>query len=69
MMVTSKKSKIRLVLSTVLFMVVLVGVIVGFAVVFSILKATNETVYDGRAIASGSAVSGSDELKDISFNE
>ncbi|MBO4395928.1 MAG: hypothetical protein J5819_06245 [Eubacterium sp.] len=67
MMVTSKKSKVRLVVSTVLFMVVLIGVVAGFCIVFSILKATNESKFDGNVIATGSAVEGSDELTDITF--
>ena len=68
MMVTSKKSKVRLVVSTVLFMVVLVAVVAGFCIVFSILKASNESKYDGNVIATGSAAEGSGELTDITFN-
>ena len=71
MMVTSKKSKVRLVLSTILFMVVLIGVIGGFAIVFSILKASNESKYDGHVVATGTAVDSEDgsgqELTDVTF--
>ena len=69
MMVTSKKSKARLVFSTVLFMVVLVAVVAGFCIMFSVLKASNESKYNGSVIATGSAAEGSDELQDITFNE
>ena len=71
MMVTSKKSKVRLVLSTVLFMLVLIGVIAGFCILFSILKASNESTYDENVIATGTAVSGQDslELRDVTFSE
>ncbi len=68
MMVTSKKSKVRLVVSTAVFMLVLIGVVAGFCIIFSVLKASNESKYDGNVIATGSAVEGSDELTDITFN-
>ena len=70
MMVSSKKSKARLILSTVLFMLTLIAVIVGFCVLFSILKASNESRYDNNAIATGTAVSGSDPSEmEFTFDE
>ncbi|HAK58367.1 MAG TPA: hypothetical protein DCP06_05250 [Lachnospiraceae bacterium] len=58
MMVTSKKTKVRLVLSTIIFMLVFVGVVFGFALVFGILKTQNEQKFDQSVVATGQAVSG-----------
>lgn len=55
MMVSNKKSKVRLVVSTVLFILVFVVLVGGFAILFSTTTATQMT---GQNTVSGSAVSG-----------
>ncbi|MBO6108133.1 MAG: hypothetical protein J6P16_01875 [Eubacterium sp.] len=59
-MVTSKKTKIRLVVSTIVFMLVFIGIVAGFLIAFSSLKASNEEQYNGRVVATGTA----DELEE-----
>ena len=54
-MVYSKKSKRKTLISTILFLLVFIGIVVGFTILFSNLKADNETEYDGRVIATGAA--------------
>ena len=67
-MVYSKKSKRRTIISTILFLLVFIGLVVGSTLLFSNLKADNETKYDGRVIATGAAAENGEVEWDIGEN-
>ena len=67
-MVYSKKSKRRTIISTILFLLVCIGLVVGSTILFSNLKADNETKYDGRVIATGAAAENGEVEWDIGEN-
>ncbi|MBR6228760.1 MAG: hypothetical protein IKQ97_03405 [Eubacterium sp.] len=57
-MVYSKKSKVKTIISTILFILFFAGLVAGATILFSTLKADNDEKYDQKVIATGSAADG-----------